>query len=77
MEIYLVPCQRRVSTLPYDRGSRGKMQFNSETKYTSLVNEFKAKLARILQDREEGFVRDGQLCQVPLERIVATLKRGR
>ena len=54
-----------------------KCNLIAETKYTSLVNEFKAKLARILQDREEGFVRDGQLCQVPLERIVATLKRGR
>ena len=54
-----------------------KCNLIAETKYTSLVNEFKAKLAHILQEREEGFVRDGQLCQVPLERIVATLKRGR
>ncbi len=52
-----------------------KMQFN-ETKYTLLWTEFKAKLARILQDREEGFVRDGQLAKL-LERTVATLKRGR
>ena len=54
-----------------------KCNLIAETKYTSLVNEFKAKLARILQDREEGFVRDGQLCKVPLERIVSTLKRDR
>ena len=29
-----------------------KCNLIAETKYTSLVNEFKAKLARILQDRE-------------------------
>ena len=55
-----------------------KCNLIAETKYTSLANEFKAKLARILQvERRRLLYETDSLCQVPLEHIVSTLKRGR
>ena len=53
-----------------------KWNLIAEEKYTSLIHEFKVKLARYLEGREEGFVQEGKLCPVPLEKIVSTLKRG-
>ena len=37
------------------------MQFNCGDEVYFSCERVQAKLARILQDREEGFVRDGQL----------------
>lgn len=53
-----------------------KWNLIAEEKYTSLIHEFKVKLARYLEGREEGFVQEGKLCPVPLEKIVSTLKGG-
>ena len=43
-------------------------------KFSYLVNEFKENMVQILQHREEGFVQNNQLVQVPLAHITATLK---
>lgn len=46
-------------------------------KYAPVIHEMKHKLIEYLWDREEGFVKNGQLTQVELSSIVSTLKEGR
>lgn len=50
-----------------------KNLYNND-EYKSIVCEMKYKLVEYLKDREEGFVKDGQLIQVALSKIVSTLK---
>ena len=45
----------------------------SEESYAPVIEELTAKLVQYLQNRPEGFVKDGQLHQVPVEAIRATL----
>lgn len=50
--------------------------YNDE-KYDAVVHEMKQKLIKYLAEREEEFVKDGQLTKVDVENIVSTLKKGR
>ena len=45
----------------------------TEESYAPVIEELTAKLVQYLQNRPEGFVKDGQLHQVPVEAIRATL----
>lgn len=46
-----------------------------QKKYAPVIKELKQKLTEILIGREEGFVHNGELTQIPLDQIVATLKK--
>lgn len=45
-------------------------------KYEPIVKELTGKLIKALEGREEGFVQDGELRQVSLDKIVSTLNKG-
>ena len=47
-----------------------------QEKYEPIVKELKGKLIKALEGREEGFVQDGELRQVSLDKIVSTLNKG-
>lgn len=53
-----------------------KVNLINDQTYFPVVKELKKKLISYLQNREEGFVKNGELTQVPLSSIKATLDKA-